>query len=866
MCSAFDDGRPSLCLHSLSSLDGVDVVPDLTPNMAAALRGPFPGGASTWKGGFAYEAYTARAARPAAQLTTPPRPLHEQLRVPAEDLDSLLTDPRYAMPRADLVPVVAAQDQEVLEALQIDWRALDVARGAGGRPPHAGAALEPMPFINRPAVTTAPLLHVREPWTPPEAPLRFRDMLLDGRRVKHMTDYLDRLHTSLLRGSRLRKPFVLREEELKQQYRGRPWDISNLNAVVPLDDSDVDESRCDMAAIESLLPDYDDQRTLWSLRFGLPTPLDDEMPIAIILSPPNLSAMPHLARLAAMDDAALDARWATEHAGVPQFPFSAHPYGMDVRYTDEKIKYREISDYSGPHLPGGDDSLAVNAHSEPDDTHLTSIRMLMRAAAVVRSASSLMPDDNGVLTPTAVAIDAVAMYRQFLTRKRDRAWQGKVALDANRVLRILRSEVAEFGGNWLPRCASGIAAAVDRITRILFWQWDDQMCELARTDPSAFLAQRLCPPAYRQWKEERRSPILGQAEQQSAHYSEAYLDDELAFLLGPLRAVMFLLIYCRVLRIFGMEPSLGKLKLGDGLTMLGADFFLREGVCLPSQQKLDLYEAWTSRIAGLARSGPSVITDRELESFNGSLNFGAFAIADAKIHLQHFFKISAAKMSPSLRRKGLRRLHAASASHAEALRDLFRVTGGLAFLEDTTKSHTLTPIYEGLTDANHTFSDFCGMGGVVPEMQMWWHFEFKDQEVLRLLKVHVLEMLADVVNVALVATLAPGGRYRGMIDNQSAMFGIRAQTAADPKLFELLQARHSICRRGGLTVELSEYVDTKANTSDPISRGKFEEFLRRAEAELGTRELTHIDLEKSPLATEVHALIDHVCNLARLLV
>ena len=142
------------------------------------------------------------------------------------------------MPRADLVPVVAAQDQEVLEALQIDWRALDVARGARGRPPHAGAALEPMPFINRPAVTTAPLLHVREPWTPPEAPLRFRDMLLDGRRVKHMTDYLDRLHTSLLRGSRLRKPFVLREEELKQQYRGRPWDISNLNAVVPLDDSD----------------------------------------------------------------------------------------------------------------------------------------------------------------------------------------------------------------------------------------------------------------------------------------------------------------------------------------------------------------------------------------------------------------------------------------------------------------------------------------------------------------------------------------------------------------------------------------------------------------------------------------------------
>ena len=39
----------------------------------------------------------------------------------------------------------------------------------------------------------------------------------------------------------------------------------------------------------------------------------------------------------------------------------------------------------------------------------------------------------------------------------------------------------------------------------------------------------------------------------------------------------------------------GKLKLGDGLTLLGVDFFLlQDGVCLPSEDKLRLYEAWTT--------------------------------------------------------------------------------------------------------------------------------------------------------------------------------------------------------------------------------------------------------------------------------
>ena len=98
---------------------------------------------------------------------------------------------------------------------------------------------------------------------------------------------------------------------------------------------------------------------------------------------------------------------------------------------------------------------------------------------------------------------------------------------------------------------------------------------------NALLAANLCLLSYRQWKQERRSSIHEEPELSSAHFSEAYLDDELAFFLRAPRALMFMLIYCRVLRLFGLEPSIGKLKIGDDLKLLEVDFFLQDGVCLP---------------------------------------------------------------------------------------------------------------------------------------------------------------------------------------------------------------------------------------------------------------------------------------------
>ena len=156
------------------------------------------------------------------------------------------------------------------------------------------------------------------------------------------------------------------------------------------------------------------------------------------------------------------------------------------------------------------------------------------------------------------------------------------------------------------------------------------------------------------------------------------------------------------------------------------------------------------------------------------------------------------------------------------------------------------------------------MGGYVEKLRVWWYYEFDDQEVLRLLKVHILEMLADVVQIALVGTLARGCRYRGWIDNQSSMFAIRGQNSRDPKLIELLYVRHAILRREAVRPEASAYVASEGNISDPISRGKFIEFLERVAEEHREREFTRISIQRSPLTNELRTLIHHLCQISLL--
>ena len=96
------------------------------------------------------------------------------------------------------------------------------------------------------------------------------------------------------------------------------------------------------------------------------------------------------------------------------------------------------------------------------------------------------------------------------------------------------------------------------------------------------------------------------------------------------------------------------------------------------------------------------------------------------------------------------------------------------------------------------------------------------------------------------------------------MFAIRGQNSRDPKLMELLYVRHAILRREAVRPEASAYVASEDNISDPISQGKFMEFLERVAEEQGERELTRIPIQRSPLANELRTLIHHLCQISLL--
>ena len=160
------------------------------------LRGPFAGGAPSWKRGFAFSCYQQRleaeASTPVPVLPQPPASLAARLGVSAEDLHALLNDPRYAMPHADVVPVIDAQDRQVLDSVEVCWRSAP----HGPCPPSGGpdAYLDPMPFTNKSTPSQDPTFHERPAVLPRGlAPLRFRDMLLDPRKQWQMLNYLERL-------------------------------------------------------------------------------------------------------------------------------------------------------------------------------------------------------------------------------------------------------------------------------------------------------------------------------------------------------------------------------------------------------------------------------------------------------------------------------------------------------------------------------------------------------------------------------------------------------------------------------------------------------------------------------------------------
>ena len=80
----WDAHRPSLCLGALSSLSVIEDDGDHSTAGITQLRGPFAGGAPSWKRGFAFSCYQQRleaeASTPVPELPQPPASLAARLK------------------------------------------------------------------------------------------------------------------------------------------------------------------------------------------------------------------------------------------------------------------------------------------------------------------------------------------------------------------------------------------------------------------------------------------------------------------------------------------------------------------------------------------------------------------------------------------------------------------------------------------------------------------------------------------------------------------------------------------------------------------------------------------------------------------
>ena len=105
--------------------------------------------------------------------------------------------------------------------------------------------------------------------------------------------------------------------------------------------------------------------------------------------------------------------------------------------------------------------------------------------------------------------------------------------------------------------------------------------------------------------------------------------------LSRLRCIKALLVFWKICDEAKLPVSFEKTSLGSLCTLLGMDFYMRQGIMRVPKQKLDLYEEWADRIHGMGKR----IEHAELEAIVGTLGFGTVAIPRAKPLMSRLYSV-----------------------------------------------------------------------------------------------------------------------------------------------------------------------------------------------------------------------------------
>ena len=310
--------------------------------------------------------------------------------------------------------------------------------------------------------------------------------------------------------------------------------------------------------------------------------------------------------------------------------------------------------------------------------------------------------------------------------------------------------------------------------------------------------------------------------------------------------------------------ALGKGQLGQDVTIIGFRFLAgRSNRFKLTDNKVDLLKEWFTRLRGLR--GSKVDTE-EYASLAGTLVWARSALPLAGKFIRRMFALSnrpeRANYQPGWFRHDL-----------QCIEDVLEADRGARMIARPPPPSISHPTNIQWTDACREPGGYSGMGGFSPKGGgLLWYYEF-DQVHVDHLPIHCLEAVAEVCGLALVAgasaTDAPPGSPATALnycDNMSWVMSVEGNKPTDPRLREILQVRHAVQDRVGLTAHI-DYVNTKVNTvADLVSRGDLELALEKLERHHWDRDsIRVVDLKASPEQgpPDLKLLLDRCVQLTR---
>ena len=183
---------------------------------------------------------------------------------------------------------------------------------------------------------------------------------------------------------------------------------------------------------------------------------------------------------------------------------------------------------------------------------------------------------------------------------------------------------------------------------------------------------------------------------------------------------------------------------------------------------------------------------------------------------------------------------------------------GCCFMKERKEVECLGTDIVSITDAAWSLdeSKFSGMGGIIKyqSVVVMWHYKY-DMEELKALRIHGLEMWAEVTAVALLPVLKEAvdkteqawgaeGILKERVDNMSVVDVIKGSKAKDATLVLLRKVRNRVVATIKWQIESSWiWTHDPAQLGDGLSRGKIE-LIRKQLISEGFQVIVEVDLRE----------------------